>query len=338
MKRYFYFLAGVIVAMMFSACDYNAKYTTKKVKLTMTQKRVSAGFAQFEFETDRPAYFLSGITQVNETTPLEGVFFYQEKFKTLMLDEAYIDYLEWRHDLLNEAVHDITEFHDHTLNYTSAKRTFQFLQPNTRYIVYGFVVDPILREPAGDLQAVEIYTDAESHLMISFSYRVNGFWDYIYPQLETYYMLDNPVYRDPITGEEVEDSGEPEIRVSYDLETEVPWVGALVDSVWLREQGWSHPGAYFIDTFTHVSNALAQEKTGVHYGIYARNNDLDSETSDIQFEQGHTYYAGMATLDGPLLNSDGRPVCYAIYRFRWDGDSTKLYFEPGNPADTRGAW
>lgn len=322
------------ILVLGAGCSYEAKYNTRKVNITMQQVRVSAGFVHFSFETDQPAYFLSGITRVPESTTCADLLRYQEQFKLLMLDSAYVSYLEWRRDKLANAVHDVADFRDHCLQYTSADQQFQFLQPETRYIVFAFVVDPVLRQPAGDLRVAEIVTAAQSEIPMRFAYRVNGYWDYVYPVTETRYMVGNPVSPDQ---EDV--TSEPEVRVRYDLLTDVPWGRATVDSLWLREQGWGRPGAFFIDSFTRVSNATNHENVRVYYGLYAHDNAPSSEDpSELIFLPGHTYYTGLAMLDGSLLNADSLPSSYAVYRFRWNGPSTQIYFNPGDSADTRGAW
>lgn len=324
---------------LFASCDYEAKYTLRKVELTITELRTSAGFAHFLFESNEPTYFLTGIVEATDATILSDIEHYQDKFMLLMLDSAYIDYLNWRHDRLEMAVHDIADFRDHTLKYTEANQYFQFLKPDTRYFVFAFVVDPVLRQPVGDLHLQEIRTAPESVIPTYFSYRINGYWDYIYPLEQVLSMVDDPIHVDSVGQVVVDSTHNGEVRIDYQLITDVPWVVATVDSSVLREEGWSHPGAFFIDSFTTVSNATSRDNVRVLYGLYAHNNDgVGDGTSNTLFEDGHTYYTGIASLDGPMIGGNGEPMNYAIYRFTWHGPDTQYMFEPGDPADTRGAW
>lgn len=342
MNSFKHIIPAVFIALTMSllqGCDYEAKYTLRKVELTVTELRTSAGFSHFLFEANEPTYFLTGIVEATDAMVTSDILRHQDQFKLLMLDSAYIDYLNWRHDLLEYAVHDITDFRDHTLKYTEANQYFQFLKPDTRYLVFAFVVDPVLRQPAGDLQLYDIRTTPESVIPTYFSYRINGYWDYIYPMEQIVTMLDNPIYIDPDGQVVVDTTHNNELHISYNLMTDVPWVVATVDSSVLREEGWTHPGAYFIDSFTTVSNATSRDNVRVLYGLYAHNNDgVGDGTSNTLFEDGHTYYTGIASLDGPMIGGNGEPMNYAIYRFTWRGPETQLYFEPGDPADTRGAW
>jgi len=327
----------VLVFVGAASCVTEADYTTRKVYIEMTEVRVSAGFAHFTFEADRPCYFLSGCVK-NPDLDEYDLQHYEEQFKLLMIDSAYIGYLNWRHDHLRNGTHDVADFRDHSLKYTSADQYFQFLEPATEYIVFCFVVDPITDKPAGPLQAKIITTEEESAYSMVFSYRINGYWDYIYPLEEYIYAVDVPAENDP-ENPDAEPTNQTVIQTGYELLTDVPWAATTVDSLWLVEQGYSHPGAFFTDTFVHISNATSRDNVRVLYGIYAHNNNgVGDGTSSTNFEEGHTYYTGIAALDGPVLGSDGRPKNYAIYRFTWNGPATQLMFEPHDPADTRGAW
>lgn len=335
-------LAAAPLLFSLASCDTEAKYTLRKVELSITELRTSAGFSHFLFESNEPTYFLTGIVEADEAMVESDILHYQDKFMLLMLDSAYIDYLNWRHDRLEIATHDIADFRDHTLKYTEANQYFQFLKPDTRYFVFAFVVDPVLRQPVGELYLKEIRTAEESVVPTYFSYRINGLWDYIYPLEQIVTILGDPIYVDPDDPEHsVVDTTNhsSNIRISYELVTDVPWVVATVDSAKLREDGWTHPGAFFIDSFTTVSNATSRDNVRVLYGLYAHNNDgVGDGTSNTLFEDGHTYYTGIASLDGPIIGGNGEPMNYAIYRFTWRGPETQLYFEPGDSADTRGAW
>ncbi|MBQ9144276.1 MAG: hypothetical protein IJX60_04945, partial [Paludibacteraceae bacterium] len=69
---------------------------------------------------------------------------------------------------------------------------------------------------------------------------------------------------------------------------------------------------------------------------YAHNNDgVGDGTSSTYFQEGVTYYTGMAALDAPLVFPLPMHI-YNIYRFTWHGDSTNLYLTPAQSLD--GSW
>ena len=131
-----------------------------------------------------------------------------------------------------------------------------------------------------------------------FEYRVEGQWDYVYPK---------------------DTLGE--------INSYTPWVGETIDSLTLREQGWETPGEYFLSLFDKVYDG---DYKRILYGIYVHENNGEGDgTSVTNFELGHTYYTGMASLDARLTIPLDTNL-YDMYRFTWMGDSTKLYFTPVN--------
>ena len=283
MRRIISGIAALSIAsfMLVTGCDTDSKVKSR-AELQMTVNRVSCGFCEVHFMTSHNAYFLIGIDSVrHEINPYKV----EEQFKSLALDKAYMDYIIWRHSLLYEGVPHIAEFSSHSLQYCDATYVFNELEPDTDYWVYGFIVDPDSNRPDGELILQQIHTKSSSEEKISFKYRINGYWDYVYP-------LDE----------------------NNEVNSYLPWVAETVDSLALRQNNIEFPAMYFIDRFMEISK---DPDARILYGMYGYKNDGygDGFTNTL-FEEGHTYYTGIASFDGPLIYSgEYRNVC--IYKFTW---------------------
>ena len=88
-----------------SSCDPEAPWTTKNVEIKMAIQTVSAGFIECEFSTNKNAYyFVNAEPARKHYNPLD----YQKQFMVLTLDSANLEYLTWRHQLLEEGTtHDV---------------------------------------------------------------------------------------------------------------------------------------------------------------------------------------------------------------------------------------
>ena len=290
-------LLGIICLLMLSlmGCQFEkAVAQTEDVTIDIKVKQVSAGYVNVEFTTDKKAFYLTGIHHVRED--IDDINRVAKQFMLLALDSAYVDYLSWRNQQLQEMAPFVADFASYALKYGNTNHYFTLLRPSTTYWVYAFVVDPNSNKPAGTLFIETITTDSTSQMPMLFEYRVEGQWDYVYPK---------------------DTAGE--------INSYTPWVGETVDSVSLREQGWETPGEYFLSLFDEVYKGNYDR---ILYGIYAHENDgVGDGTSRTSFEMGKTYYTGMSSLDAPLTYPLDKNV-YDIYRFTWVGDSTKLYFTP----------
>ena len=271
-------------------------YYTDDVTIEIQLKQVSAGYVNVDFSTDKKAFYLTGIHSVRED--IDDINRVAKQFMLLALDSAYVDYLSWRNQQLQDMAPFVADFASYSLQYGNTNRYFTLLRPSTTYWVYAFVVDPSSNKPAGTLFIETVTTDSTSQVPMLFEYRVEGQWDYVYPK---------------------DTSGE--------INSYTPWVGETIDSITLREQGWETPGDYFLARFDEVYNG---DYDRILYGIYAHENDGEGDgTSRTQFEMGKTYYTGMSALDAPLVYPLDT-IVYDIYRFTWTGDSTKLYFTPAD--------
>ena len=285
----------------FSACNPEVVAHTEGVEISIDVEQVSAGFAQVRFSTNKEAFYLISIQPTQEGVDPQKI---AKTFMLLSLDSAYADYLYWRNRQLQQHIPFVADFSSHSLQYGNIKHFFTLLQPGTEYWIYAFVVDPRTNKPSGKLFLETITTDSTSTIPLQFEYRVDGYWDYIYP---------------------VDSTGE--------IVSTIPWVCETIDSITIREGGWRVPGEYFFERF---KNVYYEDYERILYGIYAHENDgVGDGTSATHFQEGVTYYTGMAALDAPLVFPLPRHI-YNIYRFTWRGDSTSFYLTPAQSLD--GSW
>lgn len=289
------------VILLVAACSTEAVYKTRNVNLTMEIKQVSAGFCEARFRTDKDAYFYIAAEKVRE-----GVdpFSIEKQFKTLSLDYAYKNYINWRYEHLLQGEPHIADFSSHSLQYVEQDYFFNGLEPDTEYWVYGFVVDPKTNSPCGNLVLEKIRTKVSSEIEVNFEYRINGTWDYVYP-----------------------------LNSAGQLNFFLPWVGETADSVHLKDVlKVSTPGDYFIERFKALQES---EDANIFYGMYAHNNDgFSGGSSSTVFEEGHTYYTAMASFDGPLIFT-GPYKNYSIYKFKWTSGMDRVF---DRDDDTLGKW
>ena len=266
-------------------------------------QNISAGFVQVEFSTNREAFYLVSMQPAKEGINPQEI---AKTFMLLALDSAYLDYLRWRNEELQNLVPFVADFSSHSLQYGTTNRTFCYLQPDTDYWIFAFGVDPESNKPFGQLFLKTVTTKQKSVLTMDFQYRVRGEWDYVYPR--------------DTAGEIISD---------------VPWIGLTVDSALLRDEGECRvPGEYFVQAFQAYYGIKMDQM--IFYGVVAHQNNGDyGGTSGTKFEEGHTYYSAFAILDGPI-SFPPPETRYDIYRFTWHGDSTDLFFT--HEDCTHGAW
>lgn len=295
-------LCSLFLLCSLAACNpEEIPASTNNVEISIDVQKVSAGYAHVTFSTNKRAFYLIGIQAAQADVDPQKV---AKHFMLMALDRAYVDYLYWRNQQLQQLTPFIADFASHSLQYGTVDQFFTFLDTDQDYWVYAFVVDHTSNKPAGRLFYQTIHTNDSSLIPIDFHYRVEGAWDYVYP---------------------MDSMGE--------IHSHIPWVGETIDSLTLRQQGWNSPGEYFFHRFTQQ---YENPDSPVNYGIAAKENDGEGDhTSNIKFEIGKTYYTGMATLDAPLVYPLPEHV-YDIYRFTWQGDTTNIYL---TPADTlNGLW
>ena len=292
--------AAIVAVMTLTSCTPEAKAVSGlDVEVQIMPAIISSGFVQVEMNTNKESYYHIGIVR-KEEAPDTANRASVRAFMNLKLDEAYTNYITWRHQLLEDNIPYIAEFPTHSLQYGHITYNFTFLEPGTDYMVYAFVVDAKTNKPDGRLFTSYVTTETETPFEpLQFEYRVRGTWDYVCPIY--YYTMEEEEY--------------------YEVIDYAPWVGATVDSVEIRQSSFPTVLDYYQDKFGQYADSKAYDR--IHFGIYAHNNDGYGDTySDMEFEEGHTYYTAIALMDG-YLNANA----FYIYKFRWEGEQTQLYFK-----------
>lgn len=284
-----------VIAFFFS-CSPEAPWETEGVEVSMKQKTVSAGFVEYEFSTNKDAYYLIAICEPWEDyNPVAN----SKQFMQLALDSAYAKYLIWRNDLLRNKEFNVAPFASHSLQYGKITHFFTGLIPDHDYWVYAFPVNPETMKPVGKLELEHLQTTETSTVEIRFDYRVKGVWDYIYP-----------------------------VDTFGNVNARFPYIAITEDSVTIAKDEVAEGNPYLYFMFWETQMFLHPELAMVYYGVKAIENNGDL-SSNIEFEEGHTYYTSITGYDGLFKHM-------AIYKFTWhkgceyyfqDTDSTNLFYQ-----------
>lgn len=259
-------LSLFITTLALSSCKPEAPWSVKNVEINMSVETVSAGFIECSFSPSKSAYYFINVEKKRTGyNPMD----HQKQFMTIALDSAYLAYLSWRHELLEEGAADIAPFSSHTLQYGNVHHFFTALEPDTEYWVYAFVVNPDKQKPEGKLYLTTVRTTKVSIVDIHFEYRVMGYWDYIYP-----------------------------VDTNANIYTRFPYLSATRDSLEIAEAG-TISEFYFDELFYNMMEQKLQDQ--ILYGVKATHND--GRDSYIEFEEGHTYYTAIVGWDGILGNN-----------------------------------
>lgn len=280
---------GVVIALtvMAAACNPEAPYSLKTdTELDLRVEQVSAGFLSVDVTPSRDVYYLVSVEKVVAGIDLDT---YQKQFMQLALDSAYTEYIAWRHNLLRQGVpvHQIASFQDHALTYGKADYFAAYLQPDTDYWVYAFVVNPETNKPVTRLFWQTVHTAETSTVYCKFRYRIRDTWDYVYPVDEQGHIL-----------------------------SDFPYAGATVDSARLWQalqtypEGKRYPANFFADSLTQL--LAERDNAPILFGVFARNHAPEEHEGTLPFEEGVTYYTAFAGLDGGL-----NPGQNGMYRFTW---------------------
>ena len=281
----FQFPIALLLVIMLASCNPEARWTTKDVTIQIAPYTISAGYIECAFTPDDDAYYLVACEPAKEgVNPQDN----PKQFMTLALDSANTEYIQWRYDLLQAGEFQIAPFASHCLQYGQIDKFFTNLEPNTKYWIYAFVVNPEKIQPAGKLFLQTVTTKSTSVVDVHFEYRVRGYWDYIYP-----------------------------LNPDGKINNHFPYLAATVDSLTLVES-WEGmpPEIYFAQYFVNI--AEADNKDDIRYGVQVVYND--GWSSHVAFEEGHTYYTAIVSYDGFIGNN-------VIYKFTWTGEDFEAYFK-----------
>ena len=112
------YIAGImllVLACMASCKPDEVVAHTNNVEIVIEIKRVSAGYANVEFSTNKKAFYLTGIHPVRED--IEDIQKVAKQFMLLALDSAYVNYLYWRNQQLQVMTPFVTDFASYALQY-----------------------------------------------------------------------------------------------------------------------------------------------------------------------------------------------------------------------------
>lgn len=282
-------------ALLLAACNPEPKWETKDVKVNMHISKISSGFVECDFSTDKDAYYLIGaIEPWEDFNPVYN----QKQFMQLALDYAYADYLTWRNELLLDKEFNVATFASHSLQYGNVHHFFTGLTPGDDYWVYAFAVDPDKMQPAGFLTLEPVTMDTFSMIDIRFEYRIKNEWSYIYP---------------------TDSLGK--------INSHYPYIALTRDSAVIAQDTLvdGNPYYYFMDW--EIGMFLDPDSVNPYYGVKAIDND--GTNSPLAFEEGHTYYTGITGFDGifkhmAIYKFTWRKGCELYF---YDTDSTNLVYQ-----------
>lgn len=293
MKRFLYILTA---AVCLHSCSMLPYYETEDVVLLMNVAQTGAGFCQVTVYPSDNAFCYVDVRKAEKgVDPMNN----KQQFMQDAIARERREYDKWKLNIRKHHDGFIADFPSHSLHYGKTDMFFNFLEPGTDYWVYSFVVDPVTEKPVGELYCQTIRTKTQSVHNLSFDYRLKGTWDYVYPKGADGRLVAN-----------------------------VPYTYTIADSLELRKMGVSEPGEYFLMKY----NEAMEEKNPqiILYGMFAYNNDGFGSTGDEPgFEEGHTYYTGIGTVDGVLGS-------FTCYKFTWTGPKMeKVMTDKDN---TKGQW
>jgi len=277
---------------MLSGCKSYAPYKTKDVSLDLQLLDVSAGYARIKITPSKDTYYYVGVIELDsgQTSPVQDA----SHFMTLQLDQANIDYLNWRHNLLEENVPYIASFVDHVLYYGTLEHTIVHLMPGQNYMLFAFVVDPILITPVGELYYKTFVTTDSSYKDIYFDYRIDDWWDFVYP-VDSIGEINS--YHPYMVSTVTQDS----LLAYFGNDT----VGAI---------GLNKPYVYFwlkLATYNYLISEY--DESIIEYGVYSASHEYAEFAPDsVTFNPGTTYYTGIFSADGMVNQKQ-----FQVYKFTW---------------------
>jgi len=174
--RRFFIILGLTALGAVSCVKTSSEYSTSgtEIKITPLVKLISASYAKVRVELDNDRnYYYCGIMPDTVYRPKSD----NSRFMQLMLDSNYKKYINWRYDLLVKDEKYIASFASHCLRYGNNDWHFSGLEPESRYMVYAFCVNPDNIQPVGELYYAYLTTKyvEESALTFKFDQKMQGY-------------------------------------------------------------------------------------------------------------------------------------------------------------------
>ena len=279
------YLASLLTVLCLTSCDPDAKYYTKKVSIKIEQKRKSLSYVEAEFTTNKEAYYYMNILPDSNTEYVNLMRKKPKQFMSLMIDSAYVEYVEWRYSFLKSGVTTVADFASHSLRYGPVKKFFQNLKEESKYHLFAFAVDPSSNKPIGDLYTLEVETLTHQAVNIHFNARVSGNWFYIYPLDEKNSVIDYS-----------------------------PYVWSYIDEEFFEEKYKKNPEAFLRFLL------YGDEEEGyvdITADISSMGIDVDNDNDSQVLEPGMTCYIIIASLDGGINK-------ITEYKFVYNGPQTEF--------------
>ncbi|MBR4482746.1 MAG: hypothetical protein IKS58_02080, partial [Paludibacteraceae bacterium] len=82
----------MLTVLCLTSCDPDAIYYTKKVSIKIEQKRKSLSYVEWEFTTNKEAYYYMNILPDTDTEFVNLMRNNPRQFMNLMIDSAYVEY------------------------------------------------------------------------------------------------------------------------------------------------------------------------------------------------------------------------------------------------------
>lgn len=279
------YLASLLTVLCLTSCDPDAKYYTKKVSIKIEQKRKSLGYVEAEFTTNKEAYYYMNILPDSNTEYVNLMRKNPKQFMSLMIDSAYVEYVEWRYSFLKSGVTTVADFASHSLRYGPVKKFFQNLKEGSKYHLFAFAVDAESNKPIGELYTLDVETLTHQAVNIHFNARVSGNWFYIYPLDEKNSVIDYS-----------------------------PYVWSYIDEEFFEEKYKKNPEAFLRFLL------YGDEEEGyvdITDDISSMGIDVDNDNDRQVLEPGMTCYIIIASLDGGINK-------ITEYKFVYNGPQTEF--------------
>lgn len=281
------YLASLLTVLCLTSCDPDAKYYTKKVSIKIEQKRKSLSYVEAEFTTNKEAYYYMNILPDSNTEYVNLMRKNPKQFMSLMIDSAYVEYVEWRYSFLKSGVTTVADFASHSLRYGPVKKFFQDLKEGSKYHLFAFAVDPSSNKPIGNLYTLDVETLTHQTVNIHFNARVSGNWFYIYPLDEKGKVIDYS-----------------------------PYVWSYIDEQLFEEMYQKDP-TKFLKRWIYGNED--EEPIDITANFTSMGIDVDNDNDEHILEKGMICYIIIASLDGGINK-------VTEYKFTYNGPETEIEF------------
>lgn len=220
------------------SCRISPEYGVSgtKINLEIKPENVCASYLTVgvKLDDDRNYYYVGAIPVSDYDVREDNVHFMQ-----LCMDSLYVDYVNWRYDLLVESEKYIASFESHYLYYGNAEISVLELKPETKYLVFAFCVNPDTKEPVGEMYWQHVTTKKFSRndqtFQIKFTDKKDGAYLTIIPSDDARAYVYTLMHKESF--DEI-GSGKKVLQDEIDLYTEYHFLQYLYCSGFTSESFW----------------------------------------------------------------------------------------------------